>query len=551
MLEHELLELANLLYPNSKDITFYFNKYKQRNVAGEVTRLGPSPTGYLHIGQLYQSVIHRMLANKTNGVFFLRLEDTDGKREVENAGKIAYDMMVRFGLKPDEGYTGGGEEIGEYGPYMQSNRIEIYRAFAYELVKKGRAFPCFCKSTESKEDVLRKREEELSENDDLEIKDPCRNLTLEEIKENLKAGKPYALRLKSVGDVNKTHTVVDAIKGKKEVRENSKDDVLIKSNGIPVYAFAHIVDDTLMGTTTVVRGQEWYQSLPVHIELALAFGFKPFKYAHTPSICVLDENGNKRKISKRKDTFADVRFFLKQGYPIEAVIEYLLNLLNSDFENWRKLHPTLPYADFPFELKKIGVTNPLFDFVKLDNISKTIISRYTAEQVYDNAVAWAKEWSEKDVEVLENNKQTLINIFAIDRGGDRPRKDISYFSEILSLYDYVLSGFKADYSSLNLGTVNIINLKAFLKDYANQYALQQSNQDWFENLKQIAFKHSFTDNKTYKQQPEGYAGSVSDAAKFVRLAITGREDSPELYSIMKVLGEVECKTRLNNFINCL
>ena len=370
MTEKEYLELADLLYPNCKDISFYFDKYQPRSCVGDVTRIAPSPTGYLHIGQLYQGVVHRMLANKTNGVFYCRLEDTDGKREVENAGQIAYDMLCRFGLKPDEGYRGDGLlELGEYGPYVQSKRVEIYRAFAHELVKRGGAFPCFCNVTGSKEEILKRREEELEESDDLEVKDVCRNLTLDEIKENLAQGKTYALRLKSNGDGEKTYKFIDAIKGEKEIRENTKDDVLIKSNGIPVYAFAHIVDDMLMKTTTVIRGQEWYQSLPVHIELAKAFGYKPFKYAHTPNICVLDENGNKRKISKRKDPFADVRHFLKLGYPTNAVIEYLLNLLNSDFEIWRKNNPDLHYTEFPFSINKIGVTNPMFDFMKLNDIN--------------------------------------------------------------------------------------------------------------------------------------------------------------------------------------
>ena len=546
MTEKEYLELANLLYPGAQDISFYLNKYPNRNISGEVTRLGPSPTGYLHIGQVYQSLIHRMLANSTNGIFYLRLEDTDNKREVENAGVIAYDMLVKLGLTPDEGYRGKLPEIGNYGPYKQSERIEIYNAFARELVKRGRAFPCFCKDSENLEEIKRKREEELSENDNLTEHDPCRDLTLEEIKENLKQGKKFALRLLSIGDSTKTHEFVDAIKGKKELRENARDDVLIKSNGIPVYAFAHVVDDTLMHTTIIVRGQEWYQSLPVHIELSRAFGFKPFKYAHTPNICVLDENGNKRKISKRKDSFADVRFFLNKGYPINAIIEYLLTLLNSDFELWRKNNPDLPYTKFPFSLKKIGVTNPLFDFMKLDNISKTIISRYTAMDVYDSAINWAHEWNKEDLKVLEENKDVLLKVLSIDRGGDRPRKDITYFSEILSLYDYVLPNFKL--AEANIDNLDKDNVKNFINEYSKQFTQFADNSEWFDNLKQVASKFNFVDNKTYKQNPEMFAGNITDASKLVRLAITGRTDSPNLFEIMKILGVNECETRLNDFI---
>lgn len=550
MTEKECTELADLLYPNVKDVSYYFEKYKDRNVLGEVTRLGPSPTGYLHIGHLMQALIHRMLANVTNGIFYLRLEDTDEKREIKNAGEVAYDMLVRFGLTPDEGYRGSLEEIGDYGPYVQSKRLDIYHAFAHELVRLGRAFPCFCASTAGKEEIIKKREKELNESMDLEVKDPCRDLTLDEIKDKLKQGKPFALRLKSTGDKEKTHEFKDEIMGKRDLRENARDDILIKSNGIPVYAFAHIVDDNLMKTTVIVRGQDWYQSLPVHIELNRAFGFKPFRYAHTPNICILDENtGNKRKLSKRKDAFADVRFFLEKGYPIVAVIEYLLTLLNSDFEMWRKNNPTFSYTEFPFSLKKIGVSSPLFDFMKLNDISKTIISKMTAEEVYDETVKWANEWDKEKLDILSSNRQRLLQVFSIDRGGDRPRKDITYFSEVLDLYKYVLPNFEPVF---NIGEVeNKDELIAFLKDYEAQYIEQDNNQDWFNNLKEVGNKHNFVDNKLFKQNPTMYAGNVATASKFVRIAITGSENSPELYSIMKILRAEECKSRINKLIQYL
>lgn len=550
MTEKECTELADLLYPNVKDVSYYFEKYKDRNVLGEVTRLGPSPTGYLHIGHLMQALIHRMLANVTNGIFYLRLEDTDGKREIKNAGEVAYDMLVRFGLTPDEGYRGSLEEVGDYGPYVQSKRLDIYHAFAHELVRLGRAFPCFCASTAGKEEIIKKREKELNESMDLEVKDPCRDLTLDEIKDKLKQGKPFALRLKSTGDKEKTHEFKDEIMGKRDLRENARDDILIKSNGIPVYAFAHIVDDNLMKTTVIVRGQDWYQSLPVHIELNRAFGFKPFRYAHTPNICILDENtGNKRKLSKRKDAFADVRFFLEKGYPIVAVIEYLLTLLNSDFEMWRKNNPTFSYTEFPFSLKKIGVSSPLFDFMKLNDISKTIISKMTAAEVYDETVKWANEWDKEKLDILSSNRQRLLQVFSIDRGGDRPRKDITYFSEVLDLYKYVLPNFEPVF---NIGEVeNKDELIAFLKDYEAQYIEQDNNQDWFNNLKEVGNKHNFVDNKLFKQNPTMYAGNVATASKFVRIAITGSENSPELYSIMKILGAEECKSRINKLIQYL
>lgn len=549
MTEREYSELADLLYPDVQDTSFYLEKYKPRTTEGEVTRIAPSPTGYLHIGHLYQAVIHRMTANATKGIFYCRLEDTDGKREVQNAGQIAYDMLSRFGLKPDEGYRGDNlDEMGEYGPYVQSKRVEIYRAFAHELVKRGRAFPCFCEKTESKEEILKRREEELENTSDLEVKDHCRDLTLDEVKEKLNQGKSFALRLKSSGNPEKTIEIEDVILGKRQLRENTKDDVLIKSNGIPVYAFAHVVDDTLMRTSIIIRGQDWYQSLPVHVELSTAFGYTPFKYAHTPNICKLDDTtGNKRKLSKRKDPFADVRFFLQMGYPTVAVVEYIINLLNSDFEIWRRNNPDLPYQNFPFALKKIGVTSPMFDFAKLNDISKTIISRYSAENVYNELLNWATEWNNDVLKTIEDNKDTLLNVLSIDRGGVRPRKDITYYSEILDLYNYVLPNFVPNYS-FDLGQVDKDNLVKFLISYADNYIEAQDNQSWFEDLKSKAGEFNFVDNKTYKQNPSAYAGNVSDASKFVRIAITNRESSPELYSIMKIVGVEEVKTRIYSLI---
>lgn len=551
MTEKEYEQLADLLYPNCLDISFYMGKYKPRNIKGEVTRVAPSPTGYLHIGTIYQALCDKFIADKSNGLFYLRLEDTDSKREVEQAGDIAYNSLIKFNLAPDEGYRGDSlAPVGEYGPYVQSERKEIYHAFAHELVKRGRAFPCFCQGAEDLQEIKKRREEELQETNNLSVKDPCRDLNLEEIKKNLNAGKSFALRLKSMGDGEKTFIYTDEIMGKREIRENAKDDVLIKSNGIPVYSFAHIVDDTLMGTTLIVRGQDWYQSLPVHLELAKAFGREPFRYAHTPNICVLNEVGNKRKISKRKDVFADARYFLKTGYPVNAVIEYLLNLLNSDFEIWRKNNPTLELRDFPFSVNKIGVTNPMFDFAKLNDVSKTVISRMTAEEVYINALAWAGEWDKDSEKIIKANKQTLLSMLSIDRGGDRPRKDITYYSEIVSLFDYVLPNFKPKYE-IDLGAVDKNSLIEFLTDYANQYSELIDNSVWFENLKQVATKYNFVDNKTYKQNPTAYAGNITDASKFVRLAITDKTNSPELFSIMKIVGIKECKNRINNLIEVI
>ena len=332
-------KLADKLYKNvTTSPEYYFAKFPARKLApgAEVTRLGPSPTGYLHTGHLYGAMIDKFAASKSNGIYYLRLEDTDQKRKIEGAADVAYQMLCKFDTKPDEGFMGEGkEQLGDYGSYIQSERLEIYQAFAKRLVELGRAFPCFCNSNEGKEDVKKRRAEQLEDSGEIIDQDSCRNLTFAEIELNLKLGKPWALKLRSTGDPDKTYEVVDLIKGKRELHENCKDVVLMKSNGIPPYAFAHVVDDTLMHTTIVVRGEDWWPSLASHLEIFNALGLTPPKYAHTPNISKIDATtGNKRKLSKRYDPEADVRYFIREGYPVVAINEYLLNLLNSDFENW-------------------------------------------------------------------------------------------------------------------------------------------------------------------------------------------------------------------------
>ena len=368
----DYIKLANLLFKDY-DLTIKecFEAYPKRVLPSkaEVVRIAPSPTGYLHIGSVYGAFIDKLIAYHTSGIYYMRLEDTDSKREVKNAGDVAYDMLSLFGLKPDEGYCAGGEEKGEYGPYTQSKRKEIYIAFAKYLVSIGRAYPCFCKGAENKEEILKRREQELKESEDIEEKDRCRDLSFEEIEKNVRAGKPFAIRLRSLGDKDKVFEFKDEIKGKREVRENTKDIVILKSDFTPPYALAHVVDDTLMGTTLVVRGEEWYPSLACHLELFKALNLAPPKYAHTPVVCKMDAAGNKRKLSKRKDKEADARFFLSEGYPISSVMEYLLNLINSDFEDWRRANPLKSYYEFPFKVSKIGSNNPMFDFQKLNPLT--------------------------------------------------------------------------------------------------------------------------------------------------------------------------------------
>ena len=538
--------LANLLYPNAKDVNYWLEKYPKRELkrGAEVTRLAPSPTGYLHTGHAYSALINKLTARKTGGIFYLRLEDTDQKRLIDNAGDIAYNMLVSYDLSPNEGYRGDElPQVGNYGDYIQSKRLGIYQSFAKYLVEKGKAFPCFCKKTEGLEDVEERRQKQLEETGEIEEHDPCRNLTLDEIKEKLASGEEFALKLKSAGDPNKTIKIVDLIKGEREIRENAKDIVLMKSNGIPPYAFAHAVDDSLMGTTIVVRGEEWYPSLSAHLEVFKALGFKPPKYAHTPVICKLDENGNKRKLSKRKDPEADVRYFIEEGYPKIAVIEYLLNLLNSDFEIWRTNNPTLSYKEFPFSIEKIGSNNPMFDFVKLADISKNYISHLSADEVYRMLAEWANRYDVEFFKTLTENQDFSKAVLNIDRDTPKPRKDISKWSEVKHYYDYMFYGIK----NYELDGIDKKKLKEVVRAYMEVYNAEDDKETWFARIKEMASTLGYaTDNKAYKQSPENYKGNVADVCTYIRLALTGRKNSPDIYSIAKVLGAREVQRRFEN-----
>lgn len=541
-------KLANLLYPNAKPVEYWLEKYPPRELkrGAEVTRLAPSPTGYLHTGHAYSALINKLTAEKSGGIFYLRLEDTDQKRLIEHAGDIAYNMLVSYNLSPNEGYRGDElAQIGDYGDYVQSKRLNIYQSFAKFLVEKGRAFPCFCKKSEGIEDVEERRQKQLEESGEILEHDPCRNLSLEEIEEKLDAGEEFALKLKSKGDPEKTFKFTDLIKGEREIRENAKDIVLMKSNGIPPYAFAHAVDDSLMHTTIVVRGEEWYPSLSAHIELFKALGFKPPKYAHTPVICKLDENGNKRKLSKRKDPEADVRYFIVEGYPKVAVIEYLLNLLNSDFEPWRAANPTLSYKEFPFSIEKIGSNNPMFDFVKLADVSKNYISHLTADEVYRMLVEWAKSFDVDFCKTLTENADFSKAVLNIDRDVPKPRKDISKWSEVKSYYDYMFYGIK----TYELDGLDKKKFKEIIAAYKDIYSEEDDKETWFNKIKAMAESLGYaTNNKDYKANPESYKGNVADVCTYIRLALTGRKNSPDIYSIARVLGAREVNRRFEKVV---
>ena len=551
----DTIKLAEMLFPDI-DITIeeIIRVYPKRilPIGAEVTRIAPSPTGYLHIGHVYGAFIDKLIAYHSNGVFYMRLEDTDAKREVENSGDVAYNMLSHFGLRADEGYMGSKkEQMGNYGSYIQSERSKIYCAFAKHLVEQGKAYPCFCSSAQNKQDILKRRQEQLEQNNDIEEKDICRGLTFEQIEENLKQGKPFAIRLKSTGNADKIFKIKDEIKGEREVRENTKDIVILKSNRTPPYAFAHAIDDTLMGTTTVVRGEEWFPSWSAHIELFEKLGLPHPKYAHTPVICKLDENGNKRKLSKRLDKEADARYFVEIGYPVASVMEYLLNLINSDFEDWRKQNPTASYYEFPFKVSKIGSNNPMFDFNKLDDCSKQVISHFTGEDIYENALSWSKEYDKKLYDTIKNKKDYCIKLFSIDRTGNNPRKDIAKWSDISSLYFYMFENLNKlklkDYElNENVSKEDTINV---LKAYQKVYSVDDDKQIWFDKIKGICNNLNFCDNiKEYKKNPTAYKGNVADVSGIIRVAITTKKNTPDLYEIMKLLGEQEVNERINNLI---
>lgn len=542
-------KLADLLYPNvKKDINYYFEKYPSRSImkGGAVSRFAPSPTGYLHIGGLFQCMFHQMITKTPTSVFYLRLEDTDQKREIENAGDLLYETLLNFDLEPTEGYRGKRGDRGIYGPYVQSERLEIYHSFAKYLVAKGRAFPCFCSKLEDKEDIVAKREQQIEENNDTIDHDKCRELSLEEIEENLNMGKPFALRLLSMGNPEKTMQFNDVVKGKREIRENGKDIVLIKNNGIPVYSFAHVVDDTLMGTTVVVRGEDWFQSVASHVELFEAFGFSSIPYLHTPNICKLDE-GKKRKLSKRKDPEADCRYYLVDGYPVVAVKEYLLNLINSNFEDWRRENPKAPYIDFPFSVEKVSSGNPMFDIQKLNDVSKDYISKLNAKEVYNLLLAWANEYDKDFAEILSKDRAYAMEVLDIERGGDKPRKDIFKWSMVREYYNYMFEDFNT--IDLNFSEVTKVDKELLYKILHTYIVLFEEDMDkttWFERVKKLAENHGFaTDNKAYKVNPDDYYGNLASFCNLIRYAFTGKTNTPDLFSICCVLGKDELYHRLD------
>lgn len=542
-------KIADLIFKDvDKTTEYYENLYPARDLpeGARVTRFAPSPTGYLHFGGLYASFASKLTAESTGGVFMLRIEDTDKKREVEDGVSGIVKGLEAFGVTPDEGVTGFDCEDGKYGPYTQSHRREIYRTFAKKLMEEGKAYPCFC--TPEDLDEIRAQQE----NEDIKgyygSYAKCRDLTDEEIAEKIEKGVPFTVRLRSAGDIQRKIKFDDLIKGKIEMSENVNDVVILKADGIPTYHFAHAVDDHLMRTTHVVRGDEWIASVPLHLELFRALGFKPVKYAHIAPI-MKEENGGKRKLSKRKDPEANVSYYIEKGYPEESVKEYMLTILNSNFEDWRRANKTEDISKFPFNLKKMSVSGALFDMVKLNDVSKNVISVMTAEKVYGLVTDWAKEYDKEIYSLFSENPEKAKAILNIDRENPKPRKDIACFDEVRQYVAFFYNSlYTPDFSLPE--HINKADAVEILTKYKELYSQSDSKDDWFNKIKDLCTQCGYTPNvKEYKQNPDGFKGHVGDVSTVIRIAVTSRTNTPDLYYIMQILGKDEVLTRIDNAIN--
>ncbi len=547
-----LKELSEILLPNVEhDRKYYEELYPERNLpeGAIVTRYAPSPTGFVHMGALYQSYISSKMAHQTGGIFFLRIEDTDQKREVENSVEMILKDLKDFGFNPDEGVTLDGEK-GNYGPYTQSKRKDIYQAFARDLIEKGLAYPCF-----------------LSEDDEKEIRDQqarvkarigiygdwarSRFLTTEQVLEKINNGEEYVIRLKSDGNFNNKITVKDCIKGNIEMPENDIDVVIIKSDGLPTYHFAHAVDDHLMHTTHVIRGDEWVSSLPTHIALFKAIGVKPPKYAHIAPISKV-KNGNHRKLSKRKDPEAAVSYYSKLGIPKEAVKIYLATVANSNFERWFDANPNADINDFKMEFSKMSRSDSLFDQEKLYNISRNYISKLPATVVYDSALEYAKEYDHELEELLVKYKDYSIAIYNIERERKKPRKDYIMYSDIKNqtwyMYDELFNPEELEYEFANINDSE--EIKKILKLYLEKYYNEEDDESaWFNRMKELSDELGYaSDMKAYRENPDAYKGNVADVSIVLRVALTSKAQTPNLYNLMSLLGKERITKRYNHFI---
>lgn len=537
-------DLADLLYPNiTKTIDDLEIMYPTRNLPdnAEVCRFAPSPTGRMHMGNLYASFIPEVIAKQTNGVFMLRIEDTDNKRAIENGVQLIIDDLEHYNYIVNEHPIKGGD----YGPYIQTERKEIYHIVAKYLVSIGRAYPCFC----SEEDLTEMREHQEKKKDRIGYYGhyaKCRNLSYEEIKKHIDNGDKWVLRLKSMGDFDKKIIFKDLVKGIIEMPENDIDQVLIKSDGIPPYALAHVCDDHFMRVTTVTRDDSYISSVPYHLELWNACGFKTPKFAHLLPLNIKEGN-TIRKISKRKDPTAAVSFYHEKGIPVEAIKLYFATIMNSNFEGWYLQNPNKSYRDFEFSFNKMSKSGPLFDLEKVINISKNYLSRLSAIGVYDNLLIWAKEFDTDFANLITKYKDYTIGILNIEREQKKPRKDFSCYSEIKSyiwyMYDELFTNVHYEWQNVN----NTEEIKTILLDYIDNYYDDNDDKDsWFNRMKELSEKYGYCSNiKEYKENPDNYKGSIVDISMVLRVALTTKSMTPDLYEIMKLLGKERIKSRFD------
>ena len=546
-------KLADLLFPEVVNTPEYYEEkfpYRKLPNKAEVTRMAPSPTGFIHLGNLYSALADERIAHRNGGVFYLRIEDTDEKRKVDGAVETIINVLRYFDIEFDEG--AGFDDTdprNAYGPYFQRQRVEIYHTYAKSLVERGLAYPCFC--TEEELDKVRaKQEEDKVLTGYYGEYATCRNLSYEEVEANIKAGKPYVLRLRSHGSPDKEITFVDAIKGEIKLPENIHDIVLLKKDGIPTYHFAHAIDDHLMRTTTVVRGGEWLASAPIHYELFHLLGFKMPAYAHTAHLMKFDEEtGGKRKLSKRKDPELSLDYYRKDGYHPYTMKVYLLTLLNSNFEEWHEKFPDKDINEFPFSVEKMNQSGALFDKDKLHNICKNELSKLSEEELYDFLYDWAKENEPENVEKWFGDREKMLQILRLYMGvgAKRRRKDLMYAKQIFELISYFFDGESAE--EMDEFKLDEDMVSKILKSYLAKYDHNDDNSVWFNKLKEIADEHGFaSDMKAYKANPENFKGNVSDIAEAVRIAVTGRANTPDLWTIVHIMGEEQMTERIKKHI---
>ena len=540
------LRLAELLFPQITTLPEDIEKrYPPRDLpkGAKVTRMAPSPTGFMHLGNLYGALVDERLAHQSGGVFYLRIEDTDQKREVEGAVELILSVFRRFGLPFDEGASADGE-TGAYGPYRQRQRAEIYQTFAKELVRQGKAYPCFC--TEEELEEMRRRQEAEKANFGYYGKWAVwRDASMEEIEKKLREGVPYVLRFRSPGSCDNRIHPKDLIKGEMELPENDQDTVLLKSDGIPTYHFAHVVDDHLMGTTHVVRGEEWLATWPIHLQLFEALGWRKPNYLHTAHMLKMD-GASKRKLSKRKDPELSLDYYHTQGYPVEAVLEYLMTVLNSNYEEWRLKNPTADRRDFPFKIEKMSASGALFDMDKLRDISKNTIAVMDAETVYAQTEQWSRDNDPDFHRLLAERPDYAQAILAIGRGGPKPRKDIALWSEVKDymgfFYDELFQPAGAEIYPANLTREDWLTV---LDRYGEIYSDADDSNQWFERVKGLSEQMGLApETKLFKKNPGAYRGHVGDVSMVLRIAMTGRTNSPDLYTVMKILGKDRVLARL-------